>query len=68
MDKLLCDNWRGIRLLDVMGKIFARVTNDRLILNMGLAMEEGVIIYVFPVNRKGHNTQHLNVFIACGSL
>ena len=27
-----CDNWRGIRisLLDVMGKLFARVLNDRL--------------------------------------
>ena len=26
----VCDNWRGISLLDVMGKLFARVLNDRL--------------------------------------
>ena len=25
-----CDNWRAISLLDVMGKLFARVLNDRL--------------------------------------
>ena len=25
-----CDNWRGISLLDVMGKLFARMLNDRL--------------------------------------
>ena len=25
-----CDIWRGISLLDVMGKLFARVLNDRL--------------------------------------
>ena len=25
-----CDNWRGIRLLDVVGKIFARVVQNRL--------------------------------------
>ena len=25
-----CDNWRGISLLDVIGKLFARVLNDRL--------------------------------------
>ena len=25
-----CDNWRGISLLDVMSKLFARVLNDRL--------------------------------------
>ena len=25
-----CDNWRGISLLDVMGKLFARVLNNRL--------------------------------------
>lgn len=29
-DLSLCDNWRGISLLDVMGKLFARVINDRL--------------------------------------
>ena len=26
----VCDNWRGISLLDVMGKLFARVINDKL--------------------------------------
>jgi len=26
----VCDNWRGISLLDVMGKLFARILNDRL--------------------------------------
>ena len=25
-----CDNWRGIGSLDVMGKLFARVLNNRL--------------------------------------
>ena len=29
-DLSLCDNWRGISLLDVMGKLFARIINDRL--------------------------------------
>ena len=29
-DLSICDNWRGISLLDVMGKLFARVINDRL--------------------------------------
>ena len=32
------DNWRGISLLDVMGKLFARVLNDRL----QLVVEEAV--------------------------
>ena len=35
---LSCDNWRGISLLDVMGKLFARVLNDRL----QLMVEEAV--------------------------
>ena len=25
-----CDDWRGISLLDVVGKLFARIVNDRL--------------------------------------
>ena len=25
-----CDNWRGISLLDVVGKIFARIIQDNL--------------------------------------
>ena len=29
-DLSVCDNWRGISLLDMMGKLFARVLNDRL--------------------------------------
>ena len=29
-DLSCCDNWRSISLLDVMGKVFARVLNDRL--------------------------------------
>ena len=29
-DLSLCDNWRSISLLDVIGKLFARVINDRL--------------------------------------
>ena len=29
-DLRLCDNWRGISLLDVVGKLFARVMQDRL--------------------------------------
>ena len=33
-----CDNWRGISLFDVMGKLFARVLNDRL----QLVVEEAV--------------------------
>ena len=37
-DLSCCDNWRGISLLDVMGKLFARVLNDRL----QLVVEEAV--------------------------
>ena len=29
-DLSVCDNWRGISFLDVMGKLFARIINDRL--------------------------------------
>ena len=29
-DLRVCDNWRGISLLDVIGKIFARIIQDRL--------------------------------------
>ena len=29
-DLSCCDNWRDISLLDVMGKLFTRVLNDRL--------------------------------------
>ena len=29
----VCDNWRGISLLDVVGKLFARVLQDRLQVN-----------------------------------
>ena len=29
-DLKVCDNWRGISLLDVVGKIFARIIQDRL--------------------------------------
>ena len=29
-DSSFCDNWRGISLLDVMGKLYGRVLNDRL--------------------------------------
>ena len=29
-DLTLCDNWRGISLLDVVGKIFAKVIQNRL--------------------------------------
>ena len=29
-DLSLCDNWRGISLLDVVDKLFTRVINDRL--------------------------------------
>ena len=29
-DLLLCDNWRGISLLDVAGKVFARILQERL--------------------------------------
>ena len=27
-DLSVCDNWRGISLLDVMGKLFAQIIND----------------------------------------
>ena len=37
-DLSCCDNWRDISFLDVMGKLFARVLNDRL----QLVVEEGV--------------------------
>ena len=37
-DLSFCDNWRGISLLDMMGKLFARVLNDRL----QLVVEEAV--------------------------
>jgi len=29
-DLSVCDNWMGISLLDVMGKLFMRILNDRL--------------------------------------
>ena len=29
-DLQCCDNWRGISLLDVAGKLFARIVQDRL--------------------------------------
>ena len=29
-DLSVCDNWRGISLLEVVGKIFARILQDRL--------------------------------------
>ena len=29
-DLSLCDNWRGISLLDVVGKVFAKVIQQRL--------------------------------------
>ena len=29
-DLNVCDNWQGISLLDVVGKIFARIIQDRL--------------------------------------
>ena len=29
-DLQLCDNWRGISLLDVVGKIFTRIMQERL--------------------------------------
>ena len=29
-DLSVCDNWRGISLLDIMGKVFARILQQRL--------------------------------------
>ena len=29
-DLTKCDNWRGISMLDVVGKVFARISQDRL--------------------------------------
>ena len=29
-DMKSCDNWRGISLLEVTGKVFGRILNDRL--------------------------------------
>ena len=40
----LCDNWRGISLLDVVGKLFARILQDRL---QGLAED------ILPESQSG---------------
>ena len=35
-----CDNWRGISLLDVAGKVFARILQDRLLIVAGKVLPE----------------------------
>ena len=53
-----CDNWRGISLLDVVGKLFARVLNDSLQLvveetvsdsSCGLRAGRGCVDMIFSV-------------------
>ena len=39
-----CDNWRGISLLDVVGKLFARILKERL---------EKIADRVLPESQKG---------------
>ena len=64
-EDLSCDNWRGISLLDVVGKVFGRVLNDRLQLVVeetvsdspcGLRAGRGCVDMIFSVSvsREGH--------------
>ena len=41
-----CDNWRGISLLDVVGKLFARVIQERLQVIDGREGAAGVAMWV----------------------
>ena len=76
-DLSLCDNWRGISLLDVMGKIFARVLNDRLQLvveevvsdtQCGFRTGRGCVDMIFCVRQLvekaiEHNTKIFLLFV-----
>jgi len=44
-DLSVCDNWRGISLLYMMGKLFVRVINDRL----QAVVEDSVVVLVGAV-------------------
>ena len=48
-DLNLCDNWRGISLLDVVGKVFAQTMRQRL---------EEVAEYVLVESQCGFQTGH----------
>ena len=76
-DLSLCDNWRGINLLDVMGKLFARVINDRLQLvveevisgtQCGFRTGRGCVDMIFCVHQLvekaiEHNTEVFLLFV-----
>ena len=76
-DLSCCYNWRGISLLDVMGKLFARVLNDRLQLvveevvsdfQCGFRSGRGSVDMIFCVCQLGekaieHNTKLFLLFV-----
>ena len=53
-----CDNWRGISLLDVIGKIFARIIQDRL-----QVFAESILPDSQSGFRKGHGCLDM-IFVA----
>ena len=65
-DLTLCDNWRGISLLDVIGKLFVKIIQRRLQkvaeevlsdLQCGFRSGRGCVDTIF-CSRKGQRTQH----------
>ena len=54
---LSCENWRGISLLDVIGKILARIIQDRL-----QVIAESILPDSQGGFRKGHGC--LDIFVA----
>ena len=72
-----CDNWKGISLLDVMGKLFARLLNDRLQLvveetvsdsQCGFRTGRGCVDMIFCVRQLvekaiEHNTKLFLLFV-----
>ena len=76
-DLSCCDNWRGISLLDVMGKLFARVLNNRLQLvveetvsdsQCGFRAGRGCVDMIFCVRQLvekaiEHNTKVFLLFV-----
>ena len=53
-----CDNWRGISLLDVIGKIFARIIHDRM-----QVIAESILPDSQSGFRKGHGCLDM-IFVA----
>ena len=44
----VCDNWRGISLLDIVGKLFAKIIQKRCLTHSAVSeREDGVLIRSF---------------------